>query len=153
TWPDSAGEVEVEMLGEALEVAPVEELDPDVGVPLAQLAQLPVLASDERLLHGGDLDVEVLVGKIEVGREGLLHAAVRILLEDERPGFVFPGDVVVVEHLCALELCGAREPRRLGTAIRLEDRELKLHRQSMYPRRRTLEQSAQAAGSHLAVSL
>src|SRR5213079_2999527 len=83
-WPDSAGEVEVEMLGEALEVAPVEELDPDVGVPLTQLAQLPVLAGDERLLHGGDLDVEVLLGKIEVGREGLLHATVGVLLEDER---------------------------------------------------------------------
>src|SRR5262245_7142125 len=118
------------MLGEALEVAPVEELDPNVGVSLAQLAQLPVLAGDERLLHGGDLDVEVLVGKIEVGRESLLHAAVFVLLEYERPGLVFPGDVVVVEYLRALELCGAREPRRLGTAIRLEDRELKLHRQS-----------------------
>src|SRR3954454_16796178 len=65
----SAGEVEVEMLGEALEVAPVEELDPDILVPRTQLAQLPVLAGDERLLHGGDLDVEVLVRQEEIGRE------------------------------------------------------------------------------------
>src|SRR5881227_1692522 len=44
--PGSAGEVEVEML-EALEVASVEELDPDIRVPCTQLAQLPVLAGDE----------------------------------------------------------------------------------------------------------
>src|SRR6201987_6323355 len=55
--PVSAGEVEVEMLGEALQVTPVEELDLDVRILLAQLAELPVLAGHERLLHGGDLDV------------------------------------------------------------------------------------------------
>ena len=59
----------MEMLGEALQVAPVEELDLDVRVSLAQLAQLPVLAGHERLFHGGDLDVEVLIGEVEVGFE------------------------------------------------------------------------------------
>src|SRR5262245_21516608 len=121
------------MLGEALEVAPVEERDPDVGIPLAQLAQLPVLAGDERLLHGGYLDVEVLLGEIEVGREGFGHAPVVVLFEYERPRLVFPRNVVVVEHLGALELGGTREPRRFGAAIRLEHRELQLHRQTKVP--------------------
>src|ERR1043166_7363033 len=97
TGARSAGEVEVEMLGEALEVAPVEELDLDIGVALAQLAQLAVLAGHERLLHGGDLDVEVLVGEEEVGRERFGNAPVLVLLEHERPWLVFPRDVVVVE--------------------------------------------------------
>src|SRR6185437_7429529 len=134
----------MEMLGEALQVAPVEELYLDVRVPLAQLAQLAVLAGYERLLHGGDLDVEVLLGEIEVGRERLLHAPVGVLLEHEGPGLVFPGEVVVVEHLRALELRGARKPRRLGPAIRPKDRELKLHRVSRYRRGRTPKQSARA---------
>jgi hypothetical protein len=37
----------VEVLGEALEVAPVEELDFDAGVPLTELSHLPVLPRDE----------------------------------------------------------------------------------------------------------
>src|SRR5205085_11593072 len=143
-WPDLAGEVEVEMLGEALEIAPVEELDLDAGVPLAELAQLPVLSGDERLLHGGDLDVEVLLGEVEVGREGLGHAPGLVLFEHKRPGLVFPRDVVIVEHLRALELRGARKPRRFSAAVRLKDRELELHRRSRYRADRTPKQSAQA---------
>src|SRR5215471_5101099 len=132
-WPDSADEVEVEMLGEALEVAPVEELDLDVGVALAELPQLSVLPGHERLLHGRDLDVQVLLGEVEVGRERLHHAAVLVLFEHEGPGLVFPRNVVIVEHLRALQFRGAGEPRRLAAAIRPKDRELKLHRQVTVP--------------------
>src|SRR5579862_7231496 len=99
-WARSAGEIEVEMLSEALQVAPVEELD---------------------------LDVQVLIAQIKVGGEGLEHPARLVLFEHERPRFVFPGDAVVIQHLRALELRGAGEPRRLGSAVRLEHRELELH--------------------------
>src|SRR6266516_3387698 len=63
----SRDEVEVEVLGEPLEIALVEELDLDLGVALAQLPQLPVLARHERLLHHGELDVEVLLRQVEFG--------------------------------------------------------------------------------------
>src|SRR4051812_1299595 len=132
----------MEMLGEALQVAPVEELDLDVRVSLAQLAQLAVLAGDERLLHGGDLDVKGLLGKVEVGRERLLDASFGVLLQHERPRLVGPRAVVVVEDLGALELPGTREPRRVGAAIRPKDPELGLHRQPGERRGRTRERSA-----------
>ena len=56
-------------LGEVLDVATIEELDLDVGVQPPYLAQLAVLSGHERLLHHRDLDVEVLLGKVEVRRE------------------------------------------------------------------------------------
>ena len=110
------------MLGEALEIAPVEELDPDVRVPLTQLAQLPVLAGHERLLHGGDLDVrgrDVLIvedvidtgltlnylvrtfelrGPASVAAVTLLDRPYRRLLEDlpvRYVGFVVPDELYV----------------------------------------------------------
>src|SRR4051794_41894128 len=92
----------MEMLGEALQVAPVEELDPDLGVLLAQLAQLPVLAGDERLLHGGDLDVEGLLREEEVGRERFGHAPLLVLPRGEGPGPVFPPAFVVAGYLWRL---------------------------------------------------
>src|SRR5207253_3378390 len=79
------GEFESVSLGQTLDVALVEELDPDAGVPLLELAHLPVLLRYERLLHHGDLDVEILVGEVEVGREPLEAAALGVLLEHEPP--------------------------------------------------------------------
>src|SRR5579871_3500385 len=137
----SAREVEMEMLCKALQVAPVEELDLHLGVPLAQLPQLAVLARDERLLHHGDLDVEVLIREVEVGGERLRDATLLVLLEDEGPRLVFPRDAVVIEHLGALELRRARETRCLGPAICLENRDVQPHPGSRYRPRRTLKRN------------
>ena len=50
----------------------IELADLHVGVQLPQLAKLAVLAGDERLLHHRHLEVEVLLGEVEVGAEGVL---------------------------------------------------------------------------------
>ena len=52
-------------------VALVEDLAPDLGVPLAEAADLPVLLRDELLVERRDLDVEVVDREVEVGREPL----------------------------------------------------------------------------------
>ena len=123
------------MLSQPFEVSLVEELDPDVRVSLAQLAQLPVLARDERLLHHGELDVQILLRQIEVGRERLAHPAVLVLLEDEGSRLVEPRDSVVVEHLGALELCLTGEARWLGALICLEIRDIEPHLHCTVPTR------------------
>src|SRR6187551_505345 len=90
--------------GDPLEVALVEQLDLDLRVELPQLAELPVLPRDERLLHHGHLEIEVLLGEVEVGRERLDDLPLRVALEDERRRLVEPRDAVVVEDLRVLEL-------------------------------------------------
>src|SRR4029453_18512363 len=81
--PKLRRELEPVSLRQALDVALVEQLDADVRVALAELAQLAVLARDERLLHDGDLDVQVLLRQVEVRLEGLDGATLLIGLEDE----------------------------------------------------------------------
>src|SRR4051812_19206110 len=103
----------MKVLGEPFEIPLVEELDPDVGVALAQLPDLSVLPRDERLLHLRDLDIEILLGEVEVGRKRLGDAAGLVRLEDERRRLVRPRDAVVVEDLRALELRRAGETRWL----------------------------------------
>src|SRR6266550_8715835 len=108
-----AGEVEAESLSQALDVAPVEELDPNVRVALAKFPQLAVLSCHERLLHHRHLNVEVLLREIEVGREGLRDTAVLALRQRERPRLVLPGNAVKVQQTGAFALCVVREARSL----------------------------------------
>ena len=108
-------------LREPLDVPSVEELHTDVRVQPLDLAQLSVLPGDEGLLHDGDLDEEVLLGEVEVGRERADHAAVRVALENEGVRLVVPRDAVVVEDLCALNLDTVREPRGCVATICLEN--------------------------------
>src|SRR6266550_6169680 len=106
-----AGEVEAESLSQALDVAPVEELDPNVRVALAKFPQLAVLSCHERLLHHRHLNVEVLLREIEVGREGLRDTAVLALRQRERPRLVLPRNAVKVQQAGAFALCVVREAR------------------------------------------
>ena len=92
------------------------------GYRSPELPQLPVLPRDERLLHHGDLDVEILIREVEVGPERLDHRPVLGLLEDERPRLVLPGHAVVVEQLGALEFRVVRKTRISLPAICLEIR-------------------------------
>jgi hypothetical protein len=115
------GEAQSVALREALDIATIEELDPDVRIQPAQLPQLPILSSHERLFHHRHLDEEILLREIEVGRERAYDAALLVSVQDEGVRLVIPGDAVVVEDLRALELDAIREARRLRSAICLEN--------------------------------
>src|SRR5206468_2836212 len=80
-------------------VALVEHLDLHVGIQLDQPARLAVLLGDELLVERGDLDVEVIGRKVEVGRERLRGVALAVALQHERARFVLPADRVEVEQL------------------------------------------------------
>ena len=97
------------------------------GYSCAQLPQLAVLPGDERLLHHRHLEVQILVGQVEVGRERLGDAALFVTLEDEGRRLVQPRDPVPVEDLRVLELRGVGETRRLRAAICLEIRRFRHH--------------------------
>ena len=62
-------------LPQPLAVARVERDAANLRVHLVQPAQLAVLARDVALAHRGDLEVEVELGQVEVGRDRLAHAA------------------------------------------------------------------------------
>ena len=115
------GQTQAIALRETLDVSTVEELDPDVGIQPLNLAELLVLACDQRLLHHGHLDEEVLLGEVEVGRECTHHPPFLIALEDERVRLVIPGYSVVVKNLGALDFDAIRESRRLCSTICLEN--------------------------------
>src|SRR5262249_26967437 len=90
-------------LSETLDVAAVEELHANMRIEALNLAQLAVLARDERLLHHRHFDEEVLLGEVEVGRECADDPPLLVALEHERLRLVVPGDAVVVEDLRALD--------------------------------------------------
>src|SRR5918996_5906624 len=63
---DIGQEVETAVLQhQGAEITCVEELDPQLRVELAQVPQLAVLLSDQRLLQRRQLDVEVDLGQVE----------------------------------------------------------------------------------------
>ena len=74
------------------------------GVQLVQAAQLAVLACHVPLLHRGDLDVELEVGEMEVGRDRLAHPALRVAAEHEHVRLVGPAYAQSVESSGALDL-------------------------------------------------
>jgi len=108
-------------LRESLDVPPVEELHAHVGIEALNLAKLAVLARHERLLHDRDLDEEVLIREVEVGRESTDDTSVPVPLEDEGVGLVVPRNAVIVEDLGALDLDPVGEPWRLVATICLEN--------------------------------
>ena len=68
------------------EVARVEQLDPHVGVELAQATELPVLLPDEPLPQRRQLEVQVQVRQVEVGREALDDGALEVPQDREHVG-------------------------------------------------------------------
>jgi hypothetical protein len=85
-------------------VALIEHLAVDLGVELLEPPHLSVLLGDELLVHRCDLDVEVVVGQIEVRREELGRGAVTVPGEGEGPRFVLPGNTIEIEEKCELAL-------------------------------------------------
>jgi len=79
-------------------VALIEDLAPDVWVVFPEQPDLPVLLGDEFLAHCGDLDEQVFVGEIEVGREEPGGHPVLPEFDGERLRLVEPFDSVEVEE-------------------------------------------------------
>ena len=71
---------------------------------LVQAAQLAVLARDVALAHRGDLEPEIEIGKVEVGRDSLAHATALIAAQNERARLVLPAYAQSVECSGALDL-------------------------------------------------
>src|SRR5918996_4674602 len=94
----------------------VEDLAADLRIPLPELADLPVLPGDQLLVQRRDLDVEVELRQVEVGREAPDDVALPVPLDVEGRGLVLPGDPVEVQELSELSLGGVRE--RDGVALR-----------------------------------
>ena len=82
-----------------LQVLLVKHLDVDVRIDLAQQPDLAVLLGHQRLLHGGQLDVQVELRQVEVRREGLQHASRRVPRDGEAVRLVLPGDAVEIEQV------------------------------------------------------
>src|SRR6266496_5563845 len=80
---------------------------------LAVSLKLTVLSCHQCLLHNRHLDVEVLLGEVEVGLEGLRDATVLGFRKRERPRFVLPGNTVKVQQASTFALCVVREARSL----------------------------------------
>ena len=110
-----AGQVDAAVLEqERLEVARVEELDAHVRVELAQPAQLAVLLAHQALLERRQLDIEVELRQVEVGREALHDGPVEVEEDGEGARLVAPLDLVVVEDPRQLGLAGVGEDGRRG---------------------------------------
>src|SRR5712691_4616131 len=84
----------------------VEDLAPDLRVGLAEPPDLPVLLRHQLLVQCGDLDVQVVGGKVEVGSEPLRHVALAVPLQVEGLRFVAPLDLVEVQQPGELALAG-----------------------------------------------
>src|SRR6187397_2677526 len=87
----SAGDVLEAVLGHQRQVvALVEDLAVDARIQLPQATHLPVLLRDQPLVERRDLDVQVVLRQVEVGREPLDDVAVAVPLQVERRGLVGP---------------------------------------------------------------
>ena len=101
-------------------VALVEDLAAHVRVQLAELPHLAVLLGDEALVHRGDLDVDALFGKVEVGRERANRGALLVPFDGKRRRLVVPLDVVEVEEARELPLALVSEVDRVRLPYRVE---------------------------------
>ena len=97
------------------EVARVEELDAHHRVELPEVAQLAVLLAHQALLERRELDVDLQLGQVEVGREGLHDDAVGVPADGEDVRLVEPFDLVVVEDAGQLRLAGVGEAGASGS--------------------------------------
>src|SRR5205085_10326045 len=111
-----------------LVVLAVKQFDVDVRIQLAQQPQLAVLGRDQRLLHGRQLDVKIVLGQIEIGREHLGHASL-VPRDRKSDRLVHPTNAVVVQEAREFLLGGMcktdsrmRRPRTPEQARPLLDR-------------------------------
>jgi hypothetical protein len=79
-------------------VALIENLAFDLRVELAQAAHLPILLGHQLLAHRGDLDVEIVIGEVEVGAKELRRGTVGSELDCKLARLVLPVDLVEIEE-------------------------------------------------------
>jgi hypothetical protein len=75
----------------------VEDLAADTRIQAPEGPYLAVFLGDELLAHRGDLDEEVVVGKIEIGSEVLVGTPLSVPRDWKRSRLVRPGNSVKVE--------------------------------------------------------
>jgi hypothetical protein len=81
-----------------VEIIPlVEDLAPDARIEAPEGPYFSVLLGDELLAHRGDLNEEVVVGKVEVGSEILVGPPFAVPGDRESPRLILPGDSVEIE--------------------------------------------------------
>ena len=97
-------------------VALIEDFALDIGMNRLEPADLLVLLGDQLLIHGRDLDVQLVVGQIEIGCEVLGGLPVVIELDREAIGFVVPRNSIEVkeERELALAVVGKFDFVRRG---------------------------------------
>jgi hypothetical protein len=89
-------------------VALIEDLALDVRMELLKLADLLVLLGHQLLIHGGDLDEQIVVGEIEVGGEEL-DGLPFLVGDGEAAWLVVPRNAVEVEEKSELPLAVVSE--------------------------------------------
>lgn len=94
------------------QVAVVENFYIHVGVELLETAQLAIFLCDQMLAHGRELDVEVEIGQVKVGRKRFFHVAVRVPFEGKGARFIFPTDAIKIQNVREFDLS-----RMLGSVI------------------------------------
>jgi hypothetical protein len=90
-------------------VALVEHLALDMGVMFSQEADFSVLLGHEFLAHCRDLDIYVILGKIEIGSEKTGWVSFVVPFKGEGIRFVLPVDPVEVEDASKLALAVVSE--------------------------------------------
>lgn len=78
-------------------IALVEDFAIDLRIQLAKPADLSILLRDQFLIHGGDLDEQVILGQIEIGSEELRWCSITAPGYWEGSGLVLPVDTVEVQ--------------------------------------------------------
>lgn len=95
-------------------VALVEHLALDVRMVLAQQSHLAVLLCDELLAHRCYLDVDIVLGQVEVRPEVLDRLSIFVPVKGECVRFVFPVNAVEVEETRKFPFAVVSEVGKLG---------------------------------------
>lgn len=91
------------------EIASLEQFHVNVWVKLSETSDLSVFSSDQLWAQRCELNVEIFIHQIEVGRKCFNHMAIVVPRQRKCAWFVLPIDPVVVENVSKLLLYGMSE--------------------------------------------
>src|SRR5579884_1658468 len=91
--------IQSEFSDQLLKVLLIKHLNIDVRVDGSEQPDFAVLLGNEGLLHRGDLDVSVELGKVEVRGERLENLAVLVPLQRKAAWLIFPANAVKIEQI------------------------------------------------------
>jgi hypothetical protein len=95
----TVNDTQIVLTEEFVEVTLVDHQKGNLGVELAEAANLAVLLRDQALLQNGEFDEEATLGKIEVRAKAAGGNALLIPVERKLQGFVDPLEAVQGEQL------------------------------------------------------